>query len=37
MVRDAIVELFPTLITTAEVLRILTEVNVEDDRSGFDF
>jgi hypothetical protein len=37
MVRDAIVELFPTLITTSDVLRILTEVDIEDDTSGLDF
>ena len=37
MVRDAIVALFPTLITTSDVLRMLAEVNIEDDRNGFDF
>ena len=37
MVRDAIVELFPTPITTSDVLRILAEVNIEDDTCGLDF
>jgi hypothetical protein len=37
MARDAIVELFPTLITSSDVLRILACVNIEDDQNGFDF
>jgi hypothetical protein len=36
MVRDAIVELAPSLITVSDILRILREVNIEDDAS-FDF
>lgn len=34
MVRDAMVALFPNLITTSDVLRILAEANIEDDRNG---
>ena len=37
MVRDAMIELFPTLISITDVLRILTELNIEDDRNGLDF
>lgn len=36
MVSDAIFNLFPTLITVSDVLHILAEVNIEDDRD-FDF
>lgn len=37
MVRDALVALFPTFITTSDVLRILAEVNIEDDQNGLGF
>ena len=37
MVRDAMVELFPALITPADVLRILREVNIEEDNNGLNF
>jgi hypothetical protein len=37
MVRDAIIELFPTLISVSDVLRVLSEVDIEDDRNGLDF
>jgi hypothetical protein len=37
MIRDAVVELFPALITISDLLRILTEVNIEDGQNGLDF
>jgi hypothetical protein len=37
MVRDAVIELTPTLISTFEVLSILADVNIDDYRDSFDF
>lgn len=37
MVRDAIVALFPTLITTSDVFRILAAINIEDDQNELGF
>ncbi|MEZ5401464.1 MAG: hypothetical protein R2729_17465 [Bryobacteraceae bacterium] len=37
MVSDAVVELFPALISIADLLRIISDVNIEDNRNGLDF
>ncbi len=37
MVRDAIIELFPVLISIPDVLCVLSELDIEDDRDGMDF